>query len=55
MAPDSDKPWSKERAQDIKDSFQPVIRKARETGMPIFCLYPAIFSQAAVSKGFKRG
>ncbi|WP_124068330.1 DNA repair exonuclease [Clostridium sp. E02] len=30
MSPDSDKPWSKERFQDIKDTFAKVINQAKE-------------------------
>lgn len=30
MSPDSDKPWSKERLQDIKDTFAKVINQAKE-------------------------
>ncbi len=30
MEPDSDKPWSRERAQAIKDTFTQVITKARD-------------------------
>ena len=29
MSPDSDKPWSKERSQDIKDTFARVIKQAK--------------------------
>ena len=29
MNPDSDRPWSRERAQAIRDSFAEVIRQAR--------------------------
>ena len=30
MEPDSDKPWSRERAQAIKDTFTQVITRARD-------------------------
>ena len=49
MSPDSDKPWSKERAQDIKDTFA-----NRHTGgswKPTACLFPAIYSTASRWQG----
>ena len=30
MNPDSDRPWSRERAQAIRDSFAEVVRQARQ-------------------------
>lgn len=37
MSPDSDKPWSKERCEDIKDTFSRVISQAKE--MEVDCLF----------------
>ena len=31
MSPDSDKPWSRERARDIRDTFAAIIEKTRKT------------------------
>ena len=30
MTPDSDKPWTRERTQTIKDTFSQIVAKARE-------------------------
>ena len=30
MSPDSDKPWSRERSRDIRDTFTAIIAKAKE-------------------------
>ena len=39
MTPDSDKPWCKERAQAIKDTFSNVIQKTKE--LDVDCLFIA--------------
>ena len=32
MCPDADKPWGRERAQAIKDTFRLIVEQAREHG-----------------------
>ena len=50
MSPDSDKPWSKERSQDIKiPSRKPSHR--RDSWKPTACLFPAIYSTASRWQG----
>ncbi len=54
MSPDSDKPWSKERSQDIKDTF----RESRRTGGTAGSRLPVYFRRfippPAAGKGFER-
>jgi len=42
MAPDSDKPWSRERARDIRETFAAIIGKAGE--LSVDSLSPGICS-----------
>lgn len=53
MAPDSDKPWSRERAQAIKDTFAGVIRRAKE--LEVDCLFIAgdLFHRQPLVKDLK--
>ena len=37
MCPDANKPWGKERAQAIKDTFRIIIEKTKE--MDVDCLF----------------
>lgn len=39
MSPDSDKPWSRERSRDIRDTFTAIIAKAKE--LRVDCLFIA--------------
>lgn len=39
MSPDSDKPWSRERSRDIRDTFAEIIAKAQE--LSVDCLFIA--------------
>ena len=50
MNPDSDRPWSRERAQAIRDSFAEVIRQA---GLSLHLRRS--FSPPAAPAGLKRG
>lgn len=54
MFPDSDKPWSRDRAQAIKESFEEIIRLAREKDVD-FADCRGFVSQTAPGQGFKRG
>ena len=49
MSPDSDKPWSKERSQDIKDTFAKAVAQAGQ--LEAACLFPAIYSTASRWQG----
>ena len=45
MNPDSDRPWSRERAQAIRDSFAEVVRQARlrDSSFPGTCFTASRF------------
>lgn len=53
MAPDSDKPWSKERAQAIKDSFQEVIRQAKERDVDFLFVSGDLFHRQPLARDLK--
>ena len=41
--PDSDKPWGKDRAYDIKDSFENVIKKCKELNADLLFISGDLF------------
>lgn len=53
MSPDSDKPWSKERSQDIKDTFSKAVNQARE--LDVDCLFIAgdLFHRQPLARDLK--
>lgn len=53
MSPDSDKPWSKERARDIRETFTSIIEKAKQ--MEVDCLLIAgdLFHRQPLQKDLK--
>lgn len=53
MAPDSDKPWSRERSRDIKETFTAIIEKARK--LDVDCLFIAgdLFHRQPLIKDLK--
>lgn len=53
MAPDSDKPWSRERARDIKETFSAIIEKAKK--LDVDCLFIAgdLFHRQPLQKDLK--
>lgn len=53
MTPDSDKPWCKERAQAIKDTFSNVIQKTKE--LDVDCLFIAgdLFHRQPLARDLK--
>lgn len=53
MSPDSDKPWSKERTQAIKDSFQEVIRQARERDVDFLFISGDLFHRQPLARDLK--
>lgn len=53
MSPDSDKPWSKERAQAIKDSFQEVIRQAGKRDVDVLFISGDLFHRQPLARDLK--
>ncbi len=53
MSPDSDKPWSRERARDIRETFAAIIEKAR--ALNVDCLFIAgdLFHRQPLQKDLK--
>lgn len=53
MAPDSDKPWSRERSRDIKETFTAIIEKSKE--LDVDCLFIAgdLFHRQPLQKDLK--
>lgn len=53
MSPDSDKPWSRERARDIRDTFAAIIEKTKQMGAD--CLFVAgdLFHRQPLLKDLK--
>lgn len=53
MVPDSDRPWSRERSQAIKDTFTQIITRARD--MEVDCLFIAgdLFHRQPLAKDLK--
>lgn len=55
MNPDSDRPWSRERAQAIRDSFAEVIRQARLRDADCLFISGDLFHRQPAPAGLKRG
>ena len=55
MCPDANKPWGKERALAIKDTFRTIIENAKE--MDVDCLFISgdLFHRPAADERFKGG
>lgn len=53
MAPDSEKPWSQERAQAIKDTFQEIIRQARERDVDFLFISGDLFHRQPLVRDLK--
>ena len=47
MCPDADKPWGKERAQAIKDTFRKIVEK-QKNWMWTACSFPETCSTASL-------
>lgn len=53
MTPDSDKPWHKERAQAIKDTFADVIKKAKELDVDFLFISGDLFHRQPMARDLK--
>lgn len=53
MAPDSDKPWSRERARDIRDTFAAIIEKARQLNVDCLFIAGDLFHRQPLQKDLK--
>lgn len=53
MSPDSDKPWSKERFQDIKDTFARAVAQAGELGADCLFIAGDLFHRQPVARDLK--
>lgn len=53
MSPDSDKPWSRERARDIRDTFAAIIDKTRKLGADCLFIAGDLFHRQPLMKDLK--
>lgn len=53
MVPDSDKPWAKDRANDIRQSFSNVISKCKEIGADCLLISGDLFHRQPLSRDLK--
>lgn len=53
MCPDSDKPWSKERAQAVKDSLKEIVNQAKEQDADILLIAGDLFHRQPLAKDLK--
>ena len=53
MSPDSDKPWSRERARDIRDTFAAIIEKTRKTGADCLFIAGDLFHRQPLQKDLR--
>ena len=53
MAPDSDKPWSRERARDIRETFAAIIGKAGELSVDFLFIAGDLFHRQPLLKDLK--
>ena len=53
MFPDSDKPWSRDRAQAIKESFEEIIRLAREKDVDFLLIAGDLFHRQPLARDLK--
>lgn len=53
MSPDSDKPWSRERARDIRDTFSAVIEQAKKQNVDCLFIAGDLFHRQPLVKDLK--
>lgn len=53
MTPDSDKPWTRERTQSIKDTFSQIVTKAREMEVDFLFISGDLFHRQPLQKDLK--
>ena len=53
MTPDSEKPWSQERAQAIKETFQEIIRQARDRDVDFLFIAGDLFHRQPLVRDLK--
>ncbi len=53
MCPDSSKPWSKERAQAIKDTFRTITEQAKDMGVDCLFISGDLFHRQPLAKDLK--
>ena len=53
MSPDSDKPWSRERARDIRDTFAAIIEKTKTMGADCLFIAGDLFHRQPLLKDLK--
>ena len=53
MCPDADKPWGKERAQAIKDTFRKIVEKAKELDVDCMFISGDLFHRQPLMKDLK--
>ena len=53
MSPDCDRPWSRERAQAIKETFEEVIRQARERDVDFLFIAGDLFHRQPLARDLK--
>lgn len=53
MAPDSDKPWSRERARDIRETFSAIIEKVKKLDVDCLLIAGDLFHRQPLQKDLK--
>lgn len=53
MSPDSDKPWSRERSREIRDTFTAIIEKTRELGADCLLVAGDLFHRQPLQRDLK--
>lgn len=53
MCPDADKPWAKERAQAVKDTFRKIVEKAKELDVDCMFISGDLFHRQPLMKDLK--
>ncbi|MEF9954148.1 MAG: metallophosphoesterase [Clostridium sp.] len=53
MAPDSDKPWSRERSRDIKETFSAIVEKAKKLDVDCLLIAGDLFHHQPLQKDLK--
>ncbi|MDO5416624.1 MAG: exonuclease SbcCD subunit D [Lachnospiraceae bacterium] len=53
MSPDSDRPWSRERAQAIRETFEEVIRQAKERDVDFLFIAGDLFHRQPLARDLK--
>ena len=54
MSPDSDKPWSKERSQDIKDTFAKAVAQAGQLEADCLFISGDLFHRQPLARDLKK-